>query len=80
MNIRWEKSAEISVRIEDDTVVISANREGLLTLADMIGDLSESFSGDHIHLDENNGLNEGSDEVIIEKICAHQAPFMKKKV
>ena len=48
--------------------VISANREGMLSLAKQLTALANGAPGDHIHYDEHNSLEEGSSEMIIEKI------------
>ena len=69
MQFNWEDGFEISVRVEDDgSVVISANEEGLRSLADHLNALADEASGDHFHLDEYNSLEEGSAELIVEKI------------
>ena len=51
----------------DHEVTISANREGLLSLASQLKTLAEGMPGDHIHYDEHNSLEKGSWEMIIEK-------------
>ena len=68
MKTEWVEGFEIHVRKDDDAVVISANKEGLLSLAKQLTALAEGESGDHIHYDEYNSLEEGSAEMIIEKI------------
>lgn len=50
------------------TVVISANKEGLLSLAGQLADLANEKTGCHIHYDAYNSLEDGSSELIIEKI------------
>ena len=67
MNINWMDGFEIRVNHGQDEVVISANREGLLSLAGQLAALAEGKLGDHIHYDENNSLEEGSAELIIER-------------
>ncbi len=67
MNINWIDGFEISVNHDNDEVVISANKEGLLSLAGQLTALAEGEPGDHIHYDENNSLDEGSVELIIER-------------
>ena len=67
MDIKWEENSEISVRVEEDgAVVLSGNRAGLLTLSRMMADLAECEAGEHVHLDEGNGLEEGSGELVVE--------------
>ena len=67
MNINWIDGFEISVNYENDEVVISANRKGLLSLAGQLTALAEGKPGDHIHYDESNSLEEGSVQLIIER-------------
>ena len=67
MNIEWVDGFEIAVKIENGTAIISANKEGLLSLAAQLTALAEGVPGDHIHYDEYNSLAEGSAEMIIER-------------
>ena len=67
MEFEWVDGFEIKVKIEDGAAVISANREGLLSLARQLKTLAETEGKDHFHLDEYNSLEEGSSELIIEK-------------
>ena len=67
MEIRWAEGFAIRTVIEDDRMIISANREGLLSLAGILAELAEQGDGCHLHLDEYNSLEEGSRELIIEK-------------
>ncbi|MGX8704644.1 MAG: Imm32 family immunity protein [bacterium] len=46
---------------------MSANREGLLSLANQLSALAEEAPGSHIHFDQYNSLEDGSVELIIEK-------------
>ena len=68
MKIKWEDGFEIHVIIDKNTAVISANREGLLSLAGQLTALAEEPPGSHIHYDENNSLEKGSAEMIIERM------------
>ena len=67
MNIRWEEGFEIRVAVQDGEVVVSANREGLLSLANIISGLADGKPGDHVHLDEHNSLEDESVELVIER-------------
>lgn len=70
MNIEWKEGSVISVRIlGSGEVTISANREGLLSLAGQLRALAEGMPGDHIHYDEFNSLEEGSSALIVERIA-----------
>lgn len=69
MNNEWEDGFTIKVKVEENTVVISANKEGLLSLARHLTDLADAEVGNHIHYDEYNSLEEDSSEMIIERIA-----------
>ena len=68
MTIEWVDGFEIKAVAENGEIVISANREGLLSLAKQLEALAEGMPGDHIHYDAENSLEEGSTEMIIERI------------
>lgn len=68
MEFHWIDGFKIRVKIEDDTVVISGNEEGLRSLANHLNALADEKDRDHFHLDEYNSLEEGSKQLIIEKI------------
>ena len=70
MIVEWVDGFEIKTVIENDQMVISANKEGLLSLAKHLTALADGVSGDHIHYDEYNSLEEGSAEMIIERISS----------
>ena len=65
MEIEWVDGFEIRVKIDHDAVVISANKEGMLSLAKQLTALAEAAPGQHIHYDEYNSLEDGSTEMII---------------
>ena len=68
MKIEWVDEFSISVKNDDKEVTISANREGLLSLARHFQALAEGAPGDHIHYDVHNSLEEGSSALIIERV------------
>lgn len=68
MELTWEPGFTIDVDIRDGAVVLSANREGLLSLANHLRGMAEMPPGCHVHLDEHNSLEDGSAELIIERI------------
>lgn len=68
MKIEWEDGYEIRVTIDKGTALISANREGLLSLARQLTAIAQEPVGSHIHYDQSNSLEEGSAELIIERI------------
>ena len=65
MKIEWVDGFEIKTATEDGEIVISANREGMLSLAKQLTTLADGAPGDHIHYDEYNSLEEGSTGMII---------------
>lgn len=68
MKIGWVDGFTIEVRVDGgNTVVISANKEGLISLAQQLTTLAYESSGSHIHYDAYNSLEEGSVEMIVEK-------------
>ena len=68
MLIRWEDGFEISTSAQEGEVTISANREGLVSLARILMDLADESLGTHVHLDEGNSLEDGSVGLIIERV------------
>lgn len=68
MDIEWENGFTLKVCIDNEgTVLISANKEGLRSLARQLTALADEAAGCHIHYDEFNSLEEGSSSMIIEK-------------
>jgi hypothetical protein len=71
LRMSWEDDFTIQARLEGvQTVVIQANTAGLISLARQLLTLAQNEvpSGYHIHYDESNALEDGSCEVILEKI------------
>ena len=68
MEMKWKDDPTIKVKIEKDCTLISANRDGLLSLAEHLRELAKQERGTHIHYDQYNSLEDGSDELIIELI------------
>ena len=68
MKIEWADGFEIRVKVENGMAVISANREGMLSLAKQLISLADGMPGDHIHYDEHNSLETGSAEMLIERV------------
>ena len=67
MIISWNDGFKIEVKTTDNEVVISANKDGLLSLSQHFAALAEETPGSHIHYDEYNSLEKGSADLIIEK-------------
>lgn len=70
LQLCWRDGFTIKVTSENEEVIISANREGLISLANHLLNLAQTDVpfGAHIHLDEYNSLENGSQSIIIEKI------------
>ncbi|MBR4928577.1 MAG: hypothetical protein IKZ63_03655 [Oscillospiraceae bacterium] len=66
MELRWEDGFRIRTSVQNGEIVITANREGLISLARNIKALAEQDPGAHIHLDSYNSLEDGSVELIID--------------
>ena len=67
MEIKWEDGFAVTVRAKEGAALVSANREGLRSLANILLALAEETPGTHLHLDAYNSLEEGSGELILEK-------------
>ena len=68
MDIEWIDGFSINVNVRDNQVTLSANRQGLLSLAKHLMTLSQEPAGSHIHYDQSNSLEDGSAALVIEKI------------
>ena len=68
MDLHWQDGFAISAAADaSGAVVISANREGLVSLARILLALAQEAPGSHVHLDCGNALEEGSAELVIER-------------
>ena len=63
----WEDNFKISVLINNGTVHLIANKEGLISLARHLLCLAQIEDSYHLHLDPFNSLEDGSAELILEK-------------
>ncbi|MFF3419636.1 hypothetical protein ACFYW9_33890 [Streptomyces sp. NPDC002698] len=65
----WEEGARIEVRNLGGEIVIEANAAGLKTLAGHLLALAQDGTPDgaHLHLEENNGLEQGSVGMVLER-------------
>lgn len=68
METEWIDGFEIKTSADNGGIVISANREGLLSLAKQLAALAGGAPGDHVHYDAYNSLEEGSADMTVEKI------------
>ena len=68
MDVLWVNGYEIKVTRTETETVVSANREGLLSLSNILTALANEPPGSHLHLDESNALEDGSLPLILENI------------
>ena len=70
LKFKWVDNFEIECKVNEDSVLLRGNKEGLESLANHLLNLAQESipSGYHIHLDEYNSLEEDSTELIIEKL------------
>ena len=70
MQLQWDDDFEIRVDTHDGSVQIRANESGLRSLARHLLSLAQNGVpvGRHVHFDDQNSLEEGSNELIIERI------------
>lgn len=69
LKFEWEEDPTISTAFQKNEIVISANKDGLVSLARHLLTLAQDKvpQGHHIHLDEFAGLENKSIALIIEK-------------
>lgn len=69
-DFRWESNFAVKITSENGVTTLFANKAGLISLANHLLNLAQDTvkSGTHFHLDESNSLDEGSAELIIEKV------------
>ena len=69
MEYKWEDGFEIKAVTNNGIVMITANKEGLISLANHFLNLAQDKIpvGHHLHFDEYNSLEQGSIELIIQK-------------
>ena len=70
LKLEWGKKYSIRIKQERGVVILEANEDGLLSLARHLITLasSEVPAHTHIHFDDSNSLENGSSELIIEKL------------
>lgn len=66
----WERNFTITTSVEENTLIIKANEAGLKSLAYQLLTLAQPTAplGSHMHYDDINSIEEGSCELIIEKL------------
>jgi hypothetical protein len=70
LHMEWEDYFEIRTDLQGGATRIVANQAGLISLARLFLTLADPAvpSGNHWHLDDLNSLEEGSRELILEKM------------
>ncbi len=70
VQLKWETDFCISVKVEYEAVTISADKGGLISLARHLLTLAQDEvpQGVHFHLDEYSALEDGSIELIVERM------------
>ena len=65
----WEYGFSIETKYQNGMISIVANREGLVSLGKMFLALAQEEvpAGYHLHFDDNNSLESGSNEMVIER-------------
>jgi hypothetical protein len=68
--LSWQSGAQVRINIVDGEVILRANRSGFFSMAAHMLTLAQEGvpQGEHLHLDDSNGLEEGSCPVVIERI------------
>lgn len=66
---KWEEGFNIKTMIDNGKIYIVANKAGLVSLANHLLNLAQDDvgSGNHLHFEEYNSLDDGSIELVIEK-------------
>lgn len=69
LQLSWENNFIIKTEFENNEFIISANTQGLTSLANHLLNLAQDEvpNGSHIHLDEYNSLEDGSIDIVLEK-------------
>ena len=70
VRIEWEPGCRIAAAVSYDTVVLSADRAGLITLAKHLLALAQDAvpAGAHLHYDAGEQLDDDSKPLVIERL------------
>jgi hypothetical protein len=70
ISYNWERNFVIETSYRNGQIHIKANKEGLISLANHFLNIAQESvpTGHHMHFDDINSLEDGSIELIIEKI------------
>ena len=66
---QWEYGFEIKIEQKESYIQLTANKEGLISLAKQLLNLAQEDipKGYHLHYDEYNSLENGSLDMVIQK-------------
>lgn len=69
LKFKWEPNFDIDLQCKEGSIILSANKAGLVSLANHLLNLAQDAVplGYHIHLDDTNALDSGSQELIVQK-------------
>jgi hypothetical protein len=67
ISYEWVGAPQIKASLEDGSIVIAANRDGLISLAGHLLNLAQEGvpAGEHMHFGDYNSLEEDSVELIL---------------
>ena len=70
IHLMWDDGAVLIAEINNGSVSLKGNTEGLLSLARHLLTLSQQSvpSGSHIHFDSSNAFEDGSCEIVVERL------------
>jgi hypothetical protein len=71
IRLEWEYGFLISAKVDTEgKVIVKTNSSGLISLARHLLVLAQETvpSGSHIHLDDSNSLEDGSNELLLERL------------
>jgi hypothetical protein len=70
LHLTWQYAPTIVVQVVGGATVVKANSAGLRTLASHLLTLAQSEvpAGRHIHYDDSTSLEDGSSELILERM------------
>lgn len=70
IHLEWQGDFSISIQVKGNAICIIANKDGMISLASHLLNLAQEGvpNGTHIHLDDYNSLEQGSVELILERV------------
>lgn len=70
IRLSWQDGFTIVASANNGALIVTANKAGLISLATQLLTLAQDEipSGGHLHYDDGNSLEEGSNELVIQKM------------